>query len=42
MQTQQSNSLKAAEVDAEKRLLETIKAGNMCLVSVASGLLEVR
>ena len=43
-QTEQSNSLKAAEgllVDAEKRLSEAIKAGDMCQVSVASGLLEV-
>ena len=43
-QTEQSNSLKAAEgllVDVEKRLSEAIKAGDMCQVSVASGLLEV-
>ena len=43
-QTEQNNALKAAEgilVDAEKRLSEAVKAGDMCLVSVASGLLEV-
>jgi len=43
-QTEQSNSMKAAEgllVDVEKRLSEAIKAGDMCQVSVASGLLEV-
>jgi len=42
--TEQGNSLKAAEdllVDAEKRLSEAIKTGDMCQVSVASGLLEV-
>jgi len=36
--------LKAADgllVDVEKWLLEAIKADDMCLVSVASGLLEV-
>jgi len=41
--TQQSNSLKAAEgllVDA-KKLSEAIKAGDMCQVLLASGLLEV-
>jgi len=43
-QTEQSNSLKAAEgllVDAVKRLSEAIKGGDMCQLSVASGLLEV-
>lgn len=43
-QTEQNNALKAAEgilVDAEKRLSEAVKAGDMCRVSVASGLLEV-
>jgi len=38
-QTEQSKLLKAAEgllVDAEKRLLEAIQAGDMCQVSVAS------
>ena len=43
-QTEQSNVLKAAEgllADAEKKLSGAIKTGDMCQVSMASGLLEV-
>lgn len=43
-QTEQGNILTAAEgllADAEKKLSDAIKAGDMCQVSIASGLLEV-
>jgi hypothetical protein len=43
-QSEQRNVLKAAEgllADAEKKLSDAIKCGDMCKVSIASGLLEV-